>query len=1121
VQKLIAYSTNSTLYYQIEPAEDEFKCAGGFTEPADPEWAAWKDILYDARQFGIKTLGTIKTFWTFGATMPFTAPYACYKLVSESNCGLTDKCDWDEDLGCVLAEDGLAKNPEDAYVADITSRYKSCFGVHGLMLEEAPVNMVPGSTAFDWYRTLYVHARDEIFQDSSGRSVWLWPKHRNEVVDGGVKYQESIQLDDGEKIWQLQRGYGEHYLNVTDVLVLFNVNYYMFRNVVVEGWVFNYPASRFACIVEGTPHDVDVQEIIEWLISRANCGFQYVLRTGDDPRTGVSSATNEVVNSVWRQPRIKMAGLVSPVPLGALVPMYQWPTPEVLETRWRPLLELSSFVTQFVIFNPNSGDPRSADELVDYDGSKNSDWADARALVAEYGSRDGARVRGAGYVATLWGDGDLDVVRDAIRIYLEEWQMDAIFLDEVLADDVHIGIYQSLYSYIKVLGSNLVEEYEWAKAKADKNTNYPFVIFDLGIASELNPSYVTVADLFVTYEDDASKFSSWQPQGWQFNFPASKWGGMFKQVDETQIGQKASQIIEEAISKNLGWMWLSPDRTRQNASMHTTTVTSLLAYPKALFPGETYARTKLTAECSSGFSERGPYHTIRDAGGDCVCPIGYDGTVQYDPEILEWMEPDCVPIDCPMDWIATELSADGTECFCQVGWEPDYETCPPYFLSDAGACRIGSFDFGIESGLGRGWIGECKSMDQARGAPPEEGEDEGIDAEMATAIGAGTVGGIVGLFAIVSGLGYWAKKQAKNKGLKRQVTVGNLIDVKGSMATEEEEEAVEEHVAEFVALPDLSRQTQMNAWGDDLAAEAVEAAAAMGVQLGVQKKKKRGRAKKVEPKPPDTNRATPVPTAMPAFVQHTEPGIPPSTPEGSDKGDASPPPGAEAFMSPSPEAEAFMSLNHIPVAPDAGALQNFGRPTSSIIESSLDRSSSRGSFEGRRSREPMSPFERRASRGSVSSIELREDGFDASGQDSADTRRESTLDSVRSEMAFERNGKGSLAEASRNKGDKSSVYTDSDADIELAELTDLALELEDFDGLSRIDTSSSYQGSLGRGGSNGSYFGSFGSYGKRNTDLSRNGTGGSLGRNGTGGSLGRNGTGSSLTTIRLLDDSEV
>merc|ERR1711871_452477 len=150
--------------------------------------------------------------------------------------------------------------------------------------------------------------------------------------------------------------------------------------------------------------------------------------------------------------------------------------------------------------------------------------------------------------------------------------------------------------------------------------------------------------------------------------------------------------------------------------------------------------------------------------------------------------------------------------------------------------------------------------------------------------------------------------------------------------------------------------------GDDLAAEAVEAAAAMEVQLDLQKKDERGRAKKAESKRQHGRQritVAPVPTAMPAFVQHTELGTPPSTPEGSDKGGASPPPGAEACKSPSPEAEAFMSLNQIPVVPDAdalqnfgrptssiieypdtGALQNFGRPTSSIIESSLDRSSS-------------------------------------------------------------------------------------------------------------------------------------------------------------------------------------
>jgi hypothetical protein len=140
-----------------------------------------------------------------------------------------------------------------------------------------------------------------------------------------------------------------------------------------------------------------------------------------------------------------------------------------------------------------------------------------------------------GYVATGYGQRNINTVRQEIQRHFTWYQVNGIFLDEGSPSCTKIDYYKSIYTYIKSL------------RPAAR------VVINPGI----NPAecYMQAADIILNFEDNAQAYQNWLPATWVYKYPSQRFWHLVIGANSTQI----SEVIRLAKGRHAGWIYVTPD----------------------------------------------------------------------------------------------------------------------------------------------------------------------------------------------------------------------------------------------------------------------------------------------------------------------------------------------------------------------------------------------------------------------------------------------------------------------------------------------------------------------------------------------------------------------------------
>lgn len=209
-------------------------------------------------------------------------------------------------------------------------------------------------------------------------------------------------------------------------------------------------------------------------------------------------------------------------PMGLVYPLYVYPLKPALEGIYTQVASARSRgITLYVIINPGNGDAVSC--------PANSDWQPAIDLLRQKG------VRTIGYVHSSYAHRPLSAYEPEIDKYLDCWQTEGIFVDEVSSDAKDIPHYQQLFDYVKGKESNITG-------------SRPSVWLNPGTSTD--EGYMNVSDVIWQFESPLAAFEKYTPPPYLGKYPATRTGMMVLDVPEQQTMEG---ILMNVSAMNAAW----------------------------------------------------------------------------------------------------------------------------------------------------------------------------------------------------------------------------------------------------------------------------------------------------------------------------------------------------------------------------------------------------------------------------------------------------------------------------------------------------------------------------------------------------------------------------------------
>jgi hypothetical protein len=204
-------------------------------------------------------------------------------------------------------------------------------------------------------------------------------------------------------------------------------------------------------------------------------------------------------------------------PLGILVPAYFYPP-----TYWDGLNWAAARVPLAVIVNPGSG-PGGAQDANYVSAVNNLRAAGGRAL---------------GYVYSSYAARDTNATKADITNFFNWYPLDGVFVDEMQndADTNHYNYYAGLYLFIQTLGTNLL-------VFGNPGTTTP-------------EPYLATVDGLMTFENDATNYPAYVPDGWVTNHLARQFCHVVYAVTNAAA---MTNVVNLAASRNAGWVFVTDE----------------------------------------------------------------------------------------------------------------------------------------------------------------------------------------------------------------------------------------------------------------------------------------------------------------------------------------------------------------------------------------------------------------------------------------------------------------------------------------------------------------------------------------------------------------------------------
>ena len=144
-------------------------------------------------------------------------------------------------------------------------------------------------------------------------------------------------------------------------------------------------------------------------------------------------------------------------------------------------------------------------------------------------------VRVLGYVATGYGTRPKADVKAEITQYYNRYHVDGIFLDEAANACAQVPYYQALFQYIKTKGGAAT------------------VAINPGMVTP--ECYAPAADIIVNFEGSAASYATWQPAGWELNYPPERFWHLVYSTPKSQL----AQVLALSRGRQAGWVYVTPD----------------------------------------------------------------------------------------------------------------------------------------------------------------------------------------------------------------------------------------------------------------------------------------------------------------------------------------------------------------------------------------------------------------------------------------------------------------------------------------------------------------------------------------------------------------------------------
>lgn len=204
-------------------------------------------------------------------------------------------------------------------------------------------------------------------------------------------------------------------------------------------------------------------------------------------------------------------------PMGILVPAYFYPP-----TFWDGLNWAAARVPVIVIMNPGSGPGLVQDP--NYTAAVNN----LRAA--------GGKV--LGYVYSSYAARDTNAIKADINTFFNWYPLDGIFIDEMANDTStnHYNYYAGLYQFIQMKGTNLL------------------VFGNPGTTTQ--EPYLGTVDGLMTFENDATNYPAYAPDGWVTNHLARQFCHAAYSVTNTAA---MTNLVNLAASRNAGWVFVTDE----------------------------------------------------------------------------------------------------------------------------------------------------------------------------------------------------------------------------------------------------------------------------------------------------------------------------------------------------------------------------------------------------------------------------------------------------------------------------------------------------------------------------------------------------------------------------------
>lgn len=212
--------------------------------------------------------------------------------------------------------------------------------------------------------------------------------------------------------------------------------------------------------------------------------------------------------------------------LQILLPLYIYPNwYDRDKYLWKQVVLAAQKVSIVAIINPNNGPDRSP---------PNSDY--------QQGIKDlhQAKVKIVGYVYSNYSNRDLQSVKSDIDLYLDRFNVDGIFIDEVTSTKDKLDYYQQIYQYIK-----------------SKSKQYQVII---NPGTDLDESYIRqpVADIAVIFENYQREWKKYQPPTYTKNYSPQHFAVL---VHTTANSKLMKSTLDRAAKYQLGYIYITNDST--------------------------------------------------------------------------------------------------------------------------------------------------------------------------------------------------------------------------------------------------------------------------------------------------------------------------------------------------------------------------------------------------------------------------------------------------------------------------------------------------------------------------------------------------------------------------------